>query len=69
MYDDGSFPLEIQAAKVADMVASGATRYHGDSNCGVCGLVLNPVQALYSKGLCPQCSSHKAASRVKGRLA
>ena len=69
MYDDGSFPLEIQAAKVAGMVATGATRYHGDSSCAVCDMVLNPVQALYSKGLCPQCASAAAASRVKGRLA
>lgn len=69
MYDDGSFPLEIQAAKISRMVASGATSYHGDSNCAVCDLVLNPVQALYSKGLCPQCAADKAATRVKGRLA
>lgn len=61
---DGSFILEMQARKIAE----NATQYKGSSPCPACGIVMNPVEALYSKGMCVNCYSQKMADRVKRKM-
>lgn len=63
--DDGSFILEMQAKKIVDNMMS----YNGSHPCPQCGVVMNPVQAMYSKGMCPDCFSQHAAKRLKNRMA
>jgi hypothetical protein len=45
------------------------TYYNGSKPCIECGLSMNPVEALYSKGTCPNCTRRKQAKLVKGRMA
>jgi hypothetical protein len=45
------------------------TYYNGSKPCIECGLTMNPVEALHSNGLCPQCKRRKSANLVKGRMA
>lgn len=62
---DGSFTMELQAAQIA----RNATLYKGSSPCPQCGIMMNPVEYMYSKGLCSPCSNNRAAKRVKGKMA
>ena len=62
---DGSFTMELQAKQIAQ----NATRYGGSAPCPTCGVIMNPVQALYSKGMCVNCYSQKMAKRIKGKMA
>lgn len=64
MDDGGGFSLEIQAREIAE----NATRYKGSSPCPTCGIIMNPVEALYSKGGCPSCYSQSRADRVKRKM-
>lgn len=66
MFDgDGSEILELQAFQIAQ----NAINYRGSAPCPMCGVVMNPVEFMYSKGLCPPCYETKAAKRVKGKMA
>ena len=61
---DGAFIMEIQARKIAE----NATLYKGSAPCPTCGVILNPVEALYSKGMCQNCYSQKLSDRVKRKM-
>lgn len=66
MFDgDGAETLELQAYKVAE----NATLYRGSHPCPQCGVIMNPVQFMYGKGLCPPCYEGRKARRVKGKMA
>jgi hypothetical protein len=62
---DGGFTLELQAQQIA----KNATLYKGSAPCPQCGVIMNPVEFMMSKGLCPQCREHRMSKRVKGKLA
>lgn len=64
MDDGGGFTLEIQAGQLV----SNAMNYKGSAPCTMCGLIMNPVEALYSKGTCPSCYSQQRADRVKRKM-
>lgn len=65
MFDgDGSEMMELQARKIAE----NSTLYKGSAPCPACGVVMNPVEALYSKGMCIGCYSQKMADRVKRKM-
>jgi hypothetical protein len=65
MFDgDGSETMELQARQIAE----NATRYKGSAPCPSCGIVMNPVEAMYSKGMCVNCYSQKLADRVKRKM-
>ena len=65
MFDgDGSETMELQARQIAE----NATRYKGSSPCPACGIVMNQVEALYSKGMCVKCYSQKMSDRVKRKM-
>jgi hypothetical protein len=62
---DGAFTMELQARKIAE----NETNYRGSAPCPQCGVIMNPVQYMYSKGLCPGCHENRMNRRVKGKLA
>lgn len=62
---DGALTLELQAHQIMQ----NATHYNGSQMCPGCGIIMNPVQALQSAGLCINCTSHKHDQRVKRRMA
>jgi hypothetical protein len=62
---DGGETLELQAFKIAE----NAIKYKGSHPCPACGVVMNPVEFLYGKGICQECLEARAVRRVKGRLA
>ena len=62
---DGALTLELQAAQFA----KNATMYKGSTPCPQCGIIMDPVQFMYSKGIRPSCHEKRASQRVKGRLA
>jgi Zn finger protein HypA/HybF involved in hydrogenase expression len=62
---DGGFSMELQAKRIAN----NAIRYKGSAPCPQCGIVMNPVEFMYSKGICPSCHNNKMATRVKGKMA
>jgi hypothetical protein len=63
--EDGALTLELQAEKIAQ----NATMYRGSAPCPQCGVIMNPVQAMYSKGMCADCFSQHSAKRLKDRMA
>lgn len=65
MFDgDGAETLELQAYKIAQ----NATMYKGSAPCPMCGVIMNPVQALNSyKGLCLSCATERKMKRLKGK--
>jgi Zn finger protein HypA/HybF involved in hydrogenase expression len=63
--DGGGYTLELQAAQIA----RNATLYKGSAPCPTCGVIMNPVEYMYSKGLCPSCHETRMATRMKGKLA
>ena len=66
MFDgDGGETLELQAYKVAQNL----TQYKGSQLCPQCGIIMNPVEYMYSKGLCNSCHEERMATRVKRKLA
>lgn len=66
MFDgDGGETLELQAFKIAQ----NATLYKGSAPCPQCGIIMNPVEYMYSKGLCNPCSEDRKARRIKGKMA
>lgn len=62
---DGGEMMELQAFQVS----VNASLYSGSSPCPACGIIMNPVQFLYGKGICPDCLEVRAAKRVERRLA
>jgi hypothetical protein len=66
MFDgDGGETLELQAYQIAQ----NATMYKGSSPCPTCGVIVNPVEFMYNKGLCPPCYQTRLSNRVKGKMA
>jgi hypothetical protein len=65
MFDgDGAETLELQAGTIA----KNATLYSGSAPCPQCGVIMDPVQYLYSKGLCLDCQNSRSERRVKGKM-
>lgn len=65
MFDgDGGETLELQAYKISQ----NALNYRGSAPCPQCGIVMNPVQYMYSV-ICPPCKEKRAAQRVARRMA
>lgn len=66
MFDgDGAEEIELQAYKIAE----NATLYRGSHACPTCGVIMDPVQFLYNKGLCAECYNDRLNRRIKGRMA
>jgi ribosomal protein S27AE len=66
MFDDGGGEmLEMQAYKVV----KNLTEYKGSAVCPQCGVIMNPVEAMYSLGLCGSCHEKRMANRVEKKLA
>ena len=61
---DGAEMMELQARQIAENVMN----YKGSAPCPLCGVILNPVEALYSKGMCPACYAQKMSDRVKRKM-
>jgi rRNA maturation endonuclease Nob1 len=64
-FDGGGYILEMQAKKIVE----NATKYNGSHPCTGCGLIMDPVSAMYSKGMCPQCFAQVKAKRLKDGMA
>lgn len=65
MFDgDGAETMELQAKQIAE----NAIRYGGSLPCPSCGVIMNPVEALYSKGNCVKCYSQLQAKRAKNKM-
>jgi hypothetical protein len=62
--EDGALTLELQAEKIAQ----NATMYRGSAPCPQCGVIMNPVQFMYSRGLCEPCDNSRRAVNLKGRI-
>ena len=62
---DGAYTLELQAREIAQ----NSVIYRGSAPCPQCGIIMNPVQYMFSKGLCPQCHDARMTMRVRKRLA
>jgi len=62
---DGGETLELQAYTVQKNANLGKR----NMLCPTCGIIMNPVEFMYSKGLCPPCYEDRMARRVKGKLA
>jgi hypothetical protein len=66
MFDgDGGETMELQAGKIAKNISN----YSGSRPCPQCGCIMNPVEYMYSKGICQDCEGARAARRVKGKMA
>jgi hypothetical protein len=66
MFDgDGAETIELQAYKIQQNANLG----YRNMMCEGCNIVMNPVEFMYSKGLCPPCYEDKMTRRVKGKLA
>ena len=61
---DGAFTLELQAQKIAQ----NATLYRGSAPCPQCGVIMDPVQFMYSRGLCEPCDNSRRTINLKGRI-
>jgi len=64
-YGDGAEPLEWQAKQIAE----NAMKYKGSHPCPTCGIIMNPVEALYNSGHCLSCISQMKVARAKGKMA
>lgn len=65
MFDgDGAETLELQAWKISQ----NQINYRGSAPCPTCGVIMNPVEYMYSKGQCPPCYEDRASKRVKGKM-
>jgi hypothetical protein len=62
---DGGETLELQAYQIA----KNATQYKGSAPCPQCGIIMNPVEYMYSKGICTPCTETRRAKRIKGKMA
>lgn len=62
--DDGAETMEMQAYKIAQNTLS----YNASHPCPQCGVILNPVEYMYNKGLCNSCLNDRAARRVKRKM-
>lgn len=62
---DGAYTLELQARTIAQ----NAMTYRGSAPCPQCGVIMNPVEYMYSKGLCQPCHDARMTMRVRKRLA
>ena len=66
MFDgDGGETIELQAHQIQKNAKLGVR----NMNCPQCGIIMNPVEFMYSKGLCPPCYDDRLSRRVKGKMA
>lgn len=66
MFDgDGAETLELQAWKIAQ----NQIQYRGSAPCPTCGVIMNPVEFMYSKGTCPPCTEKRMTARVGRKMA
>ncbi|CAB4123671.1 hypothetical protein UFOVP46_71 [uncultured Caudovirales phage] len=62
---DGAFTLELQAYKIAQ----NATISRGKAPCPQCGVIMNPVEYMYSiNGLCQPCHQTRLSKRIQGKM-
>lgn len=65
MFDgDGGETLELQAFQIA----KNATLYKGSHPCPSCGVIMNPTEFMYSKGMCASCYQGRMQIRVKNKM-
>jgi hypothetical protein len=57
---DGGEMMELQAYDIIK---------NGSRPCPSCKTMMNPVEFLYGKGVCPECLEKRNELRIKGRLA
>lgn len=63
---DGAYTLELQAFKWVQNAGHGRMTYP----CSQCGIIMNPVQYMYSiNGLCAPCAETRKANRIKRKMA
>lgn len=62
--NDGAETMELQAFKVIQ----NQLKYNGSVPCPQCGIVMSPVEYMYSDGLCTSCKNERSARRVKGKM-
>ena len=63
--DGGGYTLEMQAKKIVE----NTLKYNGSHPCPACGVIMNPVEAMHSKGYCGDCFAQVRAKRLKNRMA
>lgn len=61
---DGALSLELQAGAIAQ----NSITYKGSAPCPQCGIIMNPVEFMYSL-LCPPCTNKRRLARIKGKMA
>jgi len=57
---DGGEMMELQAYDIVK---------NGSRPCPACSVMMNPVQFLYGKGVCPDCLEKRNQKRIERRLA
>jgi hypothetical protein len=62
--DGGGYTLDLQAQKIAE----NAILYRGSAPCPMCGIIMDPVKYMYSRGLCEPCDNDRRTKRLKGRI-
>lgn len=62
---DGAFTAEMLASQQGSEILS--TIYNGSKMCG-CGALINPVTAMYTDNLCPNCITRASAKRANSMM-
>ena len=66
MFDgDGAETMEMQAHTVVNNLLN----YNGSQPCPSCGVIMSPVQYMYSSGICPSCHEQRMTTRIQRKLA
>ena len=62
---DGALTLELQAFQVA----KNALNYRGSHPCPTCGIIMNPVEYMYTiLGICPDCSEKRRQDHINRKM-
>jgi hypothetical protein len=62
---DGALTIELQAFQVA----KNALNYRGSHPCPACGIIMNPVEYMYTKlGVCPDCGEKRRQDRINRKM-
>lgn len=62
--DDGDGALAIEMMAGQPQQALLQTIYNGSASCQACGMLMNPVAAMYGGTTCPDCQTQKNARQV-----
>lgn len=62
---DGGETLELQAYKIVQ----NTLQYNSSHPCPQCGVIINPVEYMYNKGLCNSCLNARVERRLRGKMA